>query len=525
MRLKDEFLALLGHELRNPLAAISNALQLLSGGVNAAQRTSIEELIGRQAGILRRLVDDLLDVSRITRGQIALQKEPIDLSELLQRVADAARPAIAQREQEIVVRLPRGHVRFMADRVRLKQIAANLLNNASKYTSRGGKIEFSGAKEGSEVVLRCRDNGRGIPLEMQKKIFEPFTRLETAGQSSEAGLGIGLALVKQLVELHGGTVSVESVGPGKGSEFTVRLPLVEAPPLPRAAGKQAPEPQLRRALSIVVVEDNADVAQTLSLTLEQAGHRVTMFADGPSALSGLSDLKPDAVLLDIGLPGIDGYEVAAKMRKKANLRRALFIGLSGFKRRKQAEKSRDGFDHYFVKPVDPAKLLTLLNEHGDEHGNGHGRAGAPDAARARRAPAGRKPLRVLLVEDNADLAVATEGLLRREGLEVRTAHSGQEALEAASDFRPHLTLCDLNLPDMKGGEVVRGLRSDPATRGTQAVILTAMPEAALRVYNRAAEQMGVDEFISKPLTPHVIRGLVSKVRSPRRVSLEQQHAG
>jgi PAS domain S-box-containing protein len=515
-RRKDEFLALLSHELRNPLAAISSAIQLLSGGVTAEQRASLDELIGRQTGILRRLVDDLLDISRITHGQSGLQKERVDLLDLLQGATAAARSAVAGRSQELVVRLPPERVVFMADRVRLKQIAANLLNNASKYTDPGGTIEFSGAREGSEVVLRCRDNGRGIPLAMQKKIFEPFTRLETAGQSSEAGLGIGLALVKQLVELHGGTVSVESGGPGTGSEFTVRLPLVEAPPVPCAAGKESPAPHLRRVLSIAVVEDNPDVAQTMALTLEQAGHRVRLFADGPSALSGLSAVKPDAVLLDIGLPGMDGYEVAAKMRKKASLRYALFIGLSGFKRRKRAGKSSDGFDHYFVKPMDPARLLALLDEHGGD--------GAVGTAPPRGTPNRRKPLRVLLVEDNADMAAATEGLLRREGLEVRIARSGQEALEVASEFRPQLTLCDLHLPDMKGGEVVRGLRSHPATRSTQAVILTAMPEAAIHVYNRAAEQMGVDEFISKPLTSHVIRGLLAKVKPPRRASPKRNSA-
>jgi two-component system, OmpR family, response regulator len=257
----------------------------------------------------------------------------------------------------------------------------------------------------------------------------------------------------------------------------------------------------------VIVEDNPDAAQTLALALEQAGHQVTVFTDGPSALSGLAGLKPDAVLLDVGLPGMDGYEVAEKMRKKANLRHALFIGLSGFKRRAPGKRSGDDFDHYFVKPVDLNKLLTRLET--------HARA---EPATARRASEATKPLRVLLVEDNADLAAATEGLLRSEGLEVRTAFSGQEALEAATDFPPHLILCDLNLPDMKGGEVVRRLRSDSATRRSHAVILTAMSEETLRAYKRATEQMGADEIISKPLTPDVLRGMLTKLRASRRVS-------
>jgi PAS domain S-box-containing protein len=508
-RRKDEFLALLGHELRNPLAAISNAQQLLSGGATAAQRAFVDEVIGRQVAVLGRLVDDLLDLSRIAHGQIGLQKERIDLSELLQRATMPAQLAVAARGQELLVRPPPSPVLFMGDRVRLKQIVANLLSNASKYTGREGRIELSGGREGSEVVIRCRDNGRGIPMEMQKTIFEPFTRLETTGQSSEAGLGIGLALVKRLAELHGGTVSVESGGPGTGSEFTVRLPLLDVPPLLRGTSKVAPAPQFRPALSLVVLENNPDVAQTLARALEKAGHQVTVFADGPSALSGLAGLKPDAVLLDIGLPGMDGYELAGKMRKKPNLRHALFIGLSGFKRRTHRGRSGDDFDRYFLKPVDLAKLRTYLET--------HARASAAEATIARRAPERRKPLRVLLVEDNADIAALTERLLRSEGLEVRTARSGRKALKTATDFLPQLILCDQNLPDMKGGEVVRRLRSDSATRRSHAVILTASSETEIHAYNRAAESAWVNEFIAKPLTSDALRRVLARLRPSRRV--------
>ncbi len=218
----------------------------------------------------------------------------------------------------------------MADEARLTQVAANLLNNASRYTGRGGRIELSGVREGSEVVLRCKDNGHGIPLEKQAAIFEPFTRLEYTGDDGEAGFGIGLALVKRLVELHGGTVSVESGGPGTGSEFTVRLPLEEAPPPPRATGKEARAAGRRRALSIAVVEDNREVAQTITMALEQAGHRVRLFADGPSALSGLARLRPAAILLDVGLPGMDGYELAAEAEKETQLAAHVVRGGVGF---------------------------------------------------------------------------------------------------------------------------------------------------------------------------------------------------
>jgi PAS domain S-box-containing protein len=497
-RRKDEFLALLGHELRNPLAAIANAMQVVSGGVTAVQRASLDELIVRQVDLLRRLVDDLLDLSRITHGQISLQKERVDLAPFLRRVTEAAQSTSAHRGQEVVLRLPSEPIAFMADKARLHQIAANLLDNASKYTDWGGRIEFSGRREGSEVVIRCKDNGRGIPLEMQKEIFEPFTRMEMAGQSAEPGLGIGLAMVKRMVELHGGTVLVQSEGAGRGSEFVVRLPVVPVPSDQPTAFEAKPAPRSRHALAIALVEDNPDVAQTLVIALEQAGHRVRLFTDGSSALAGLSRPRPDAVVLDIGLPGMDGYELAAKLRKKRNFQHALFIAISGFKRRTQAGKPGDGFDHYIIKPVDLPALLSLLET--------RARAGARKAAKR------PKPLRVLLVEDNADLAASMAELLRREGLEVRTAFSGREALEAAPDFHPQLVLCDLHLRDMKGQEVVRGLRSIPATQGTHAVILTALSDAQIRAYNSEARKIGVDQFISKPLTPDAIRGLLAKLR-------------
>src|SRR6516165_8498927 len=277
-RLKDEFLSLLGHELRNPLAAISTGVQLLSGGVTDEERVSLNGMMDRQVTLMQRLLDDLLDLGRITHGYIKLQKERIDLAKLLQHVTEVIQSTAAKRGQEMILRLPSEVVVFKADEARLEQIAINLLNNASKYTPQGGRIEFSGVREGSEVVLRCKDNGRGIPLEMQQKIFEPFTRVGPLSDSrGEASLGIGLALVKRLVELHGGTISVESGGPGTGSEFLVRLP--QEPADQPAAPEMKPVPTLQRSRSVVLVEDNFDVAGTMVLALEQAGYRVVLFRD------------------------------------------------------------------------------------------------------------------------------------------------------------------------------------------------------------------------------------------------------
>ena len=502
-RRKDEFLSLLGHELRNPLAAVVTAVQLLSGGVADAERASLIEMMDRQLKLMQRLLDDLLDLNRIAHGYIQLKKESVDLAEFLQRVTGLTQSTAAERRQELILRLPAEGVRFMADEARLEQIVINLLSNASKYTSPGGTIELSGAREGSEVVLRCQDNGRGIPLEMLQKIFEPFTRVESLSDSrGEASLGIGLTLVKRLVELHGGSISVESGGPGMGSQFSVRLPIEPAPPYQLSAPETKPARTFRGSPSIVFVEDNSDVARPIVIALEQEGYRVSLFADAFCALAGLSDLRPHAILLDIGLPGMDGYELAAKLRKRRNLQHALFVAISGLNRRKVAEGA-DDFDHYFTKPVNLDSLLSVLGSKPVEAGEGTVTtdAGSPE----------KTALRALLIDDHAALTAATAKLLLREGLDVRTALSGEEGVKFASDFRPQLILCDFNLPDMAGHEVIRRLRSNPDTRHAYSVIITADSEAEIRSLNDEAQELGIDEFIRKPLMPDVVHSLVAKL--------------
>jgi PAS domain S-box-containing protein len=516
-RRKDEFLSLLGHELRNPLAAISNAVQLISSGVTDEQRAFLDGMMSRQVKLMQRLLDDLIDLGRITHGYIQLKKECVDLSKFLQHVTEVVQSATADRGQELIVRLPSEVVTFMADEARLEQIAINLLNNASKYTAQGGRIELSGAREGSEVVLRCKDNGRGIPPELQQKIFEPFTRVEPFADSrGEASLGIGLALVKQLVELHGGTISVESGGPGMGSEFLVRLPLepVASDRLTVLEAKSVSTS--RRSRLIVIVEDNPDVAGAMVIALERAGYQVTVFIDAVSALAGLSRLKPHAVLLDIGLPGMDGYKLAEKLRQRPHLQHTLLIGLSGFKRRGTTE-SGDDFDHYFNKPVDVSALLTVLDAPGASR--------TAEFATECRAPEKVKAVRVLLIEDHAELLAITAEILRSEGFEVRTALSGREGMQAAPDFKPELVLCDLNLPDMNGQEVVRSLRSNPLTQHTYAVVLTALSTSEIRDFNREAERMGIDEFMAKPLTSEAISTLVTKVKRQQSLATSKSPEG
>jgi CheY-like chemotaxis protein len=287
-----------------------------------------------------------------------------------------------------------------------------------------------------------------------------------------------------------------------GSEFLVRLPLEPALSDQPSAPETKPAPTLRRSRSVVLIEDNFDVAGTMVVALEQAGYQVALFRDAFSAMAGLSDLQPHAILLDIGLPGMDGYELAAKLREKRNLRHALFIAISGFKRQQTAEA--DDFDHYLAKPVDLNSLLNLLGSTPDQPGQ-------PTAATAGPVPE-QTTLRVLLIDDHAALSAVMAELLNREGLEVRTALSGEEGLKFASDFRPQLILCDLNLPDLSGQEVIRRLRSNPATRHAYSVILTAMSEADVRTFNDEAPKMGVDEFIRKPLTLEGVHFLVAKLK-------------
>ena len=501
-RKKDEFLALLGHELRNPLAAISTALQVLSRATRSAERAELEKVATDQLTLMQRLLNDLLDIGRFSHGHIELKKESVDLRDLLWGATASVRRVVDDRDQDLRIELPSKSVRFMADRARLDQIIGNLLANASIYTPIGGKIELSGGREGSHVVLRCKDNGQGIEAANLAKIFEPFARgTSTEFGYGEAHLGIGLALAKQLTELHGGTIEAASSGPGLGSEFTVRLPLAlpsEDASLPeRPAQRTAGSKSHRR--SIVMVEDNPNLAKVMRMALEQAGHKVRVFPDGAAALAAGAALSAEAIILDIGLPGMDGYELAAKLKERRRLRGATFIAVSGFKPHEQTAKTASAFDHYLIKPIDVHALLALL----DAPENESQRAKARKSAR----------LRVLLVEDHPGVAVATASLLKREKLEVRTVETGREALDAAPEFRPHLVLCDMNLPDMKGTEVICELKSRLGDDTIRGIIITARSASEIDAYNRNAAKLGVDGFVPKPIERETIRKLRAELKT------------
>jgi len=362
---KDEFLAMLAHELRNPLAAITTAVQLSTmSGVQDQINWSME-VINRQVKHLTRLIDDLLDVSRITRGKVQLRKETIDAYPVINGALDAIRPLIEQRNHELIVSLQAG-LRLDADPTRLEQILVNLLANAAKYTESGGTIWFTAGHEGNDIVIKVRDTGIGIPPEKLPKMFELFAQGDRSLARSEGGLGIGLTLVRSLAEMHGGSVTATSEGPGKGSEFIVRLPAVaaRAEEMPRLPAK-TPQAIAHRA-RILVVDDNVDMVRGLVRLLELLGHDVQTAYDGPTAVEAARVHRPEFVLLDLGLPGMDGYQVATRLRQEQGSQDAVIIAVTGYGQEDDRCRSREaGFDHHLVKPIDHNVLVTLISQSQD----------------------------------------------------------------------------------------------------------------------------------------------------------------
>lgn len=361
-RRKDVFLATLAHELRNPLAPIRNALSVLKHNEDNPQAfDETREMLERQVQQMVRLIDDLLDLSRISRNRIDLRKEDVVLREVIDHAVETCRPIIDEAEHTLTVNLPAEPIHLHADKVRLAQIFLNLLNNSAKYTERGGKIELTARVEGSEVVVSVQDNGIGIPAGMLAHVFDMFTQIDPSLERAQGGLGIGLTLVKRLVEMHGGAIEARSAGPGLGSTFTVRLPK-SAPRAPQpkpatdaAAGMPAP----RR--KILVVDDNRDSARSLAMLLKLGGHEVHTAFDGMEAFSAAESVQPEVVLLDIGLPKLNGYEVARKIRDQKWGGSIVLVALTGWGQDEDRRKSKEaGFDHHFVKPVEQGALNSYL---------------------------------------------------------------------------------------------------------------------------------------------------------------------
>ena len=359
-RHKNDFLSMLAHELRNPLAPIRNAVHILrlQGSVDPEVR-AVHDIVDRQVQQMVRLVDDLLDLSRITRGKIRLQTEYVDMAVVIARAVETSRPLIDARRHELTVTLPPEPLGVRGDPVRLAQVLSNLLNNAAKYTEEGGHIWLTTERKDGTITLRVRDNGIGIPPEMLSSIFELFTQVDRSLDRAQGGLGIGLTLVHKLVEMHGGQVEAYSDGPGRGSEFVVYLPvLAEAPPTSNGAPQAPARPRRSRVL---IVDDNMDAARSLSMVLEIGGHDVRTCYDGAAALEETEEFRPEIVLLDIGLPGMDGFEVARRLRQMPLSPQPFLVALTGYGQADDIRRSREaGFDHHLVKPADPETLASLF---------------------------------------------------------------------------------------------------------------------------------------------------------------------
>jgi PAS domain S-box-containing protein len=360
-RRKDEFLAMLAHELRNPLAPIANAVHLLHqdhGDPRVQQQA--RAIIERQTARLARLVDELLEVSRITTGRIRLHMEQVALSGVVERAVETVRPLVEQHQHALVVSLPPQPVWLHADVTRLEQVLVNLLNNAAKYTDDGGRIDLTIRTELNDVVLTVRDNGIGIDKDLLPRVFDLFTQAERSLDRSRGGLGIGLSLVQRLVSMHAGTVTAKSVV-GEGSEFVVRLPLADPP----ASRTQAPTRQTNgttlHPLRVLVVDDNVDAAQSLAMLLEVSGHVAWMAHDGATALDAAREYRPQVVFLDIGLPKLDGYEVAKQLRQDATADEVVIVAMTGYGQAADRARALDaGFDHHLVKPVDYSHVERVL---------------------------------------------------------------------------------------------------------------------------------------------------------------------
>ena len=362
-RRKNEFLAMLAHELRNPLAPVHNAVQILRKNYPEDAETKwAHDVIERQVQHMTRMVDDLLDVSRITRGKINLQKEPIEVAAIVTRAVEMAQPLIDARKHRLTIALPPQPVWVQADSQRLAQVMANLLNNAAKYTEESGSIWLAVETQGSDVLLKVRDTGIGIPADYLPRVFDLFSQEDSSLERTQGGLGIGLTLVRILVQMHDGTIEAFSAGTGQGSEFVARLPVLPEPSTPSPAMPVAEtSPVLGAPRRILVVDDNVDGAKSLSILLQQYGHEVKTAHAGANALEIAKAWPPQVVLLDIGMPHMNGLEVARRLRGELGLTKAILVAMTGYGQDDDRQRSQEaGFNAHMVKPVDLDALQELL---------------------------------------------------------------------------------------------------------------------------------------------------------------------
>jgi PAS domain S-box-containing protein len=358
-RRKDEFLAMLSHELRNPLAAIQNASQLLRLGDKSASEEAAG-IIQRQTNLVIRMVDDLLDMSRVTTGKVQLRLQQVTLQQVLEQSVETVRPLIEARTQQLTIDVPSEALWLQADSARMAQAFGNLLNNAAKFSDANSQITLSAARFGNEVVVKVKDNGAGIRSELLPRIFEPFVQADSSLDRSMGGLGIGLALVKRIVEMHGGVVKASSSGVGNGSEFIIRLPVV--PEFDAHLPAPSQPVTIKRAIRILIAEDNPDTAKSLQILLEKSGHDVEAVSNGREALERAVETRPAVILADIGLPVMDGFILAERIRNHAELKNTYLIAMTGYGQENDFERSKvAGFNHHLVKPVELERLLEILS--------------------------------------------------------------------------------------------------------------------------------------------------------------------
>jgi len=525
----NEFLAMLAHELRNPLAPIRNAVDLMR--IKAAGDSTQEwarNVIDRQLTQLTRLVDDLLDVGRITSGKIALHKEPVEINAAVLRAVESVQPLADARRHTLDVRLARDPLLVDGDLARLSQVVLNLLNNAIKYTPDGGRIEVQVAREADLAIVRVKDTGIGMSADLISRVFDLFVQGERALDRAEGGLGIGLTLVKRLVALHGGDIVALSEGRGRGSEFVVRLPALTRKPATRRTDLAARPPQPREHKRVLVVDDNRDSADTITALLLAWGHEARTLYDAESVISVVAEFQPDVVVLDIGLPKINGYELARQLRQSGNPRHIVLVAFTGYGQDDDQRQVREaGFDHHLLKPLEPEALEKIIDAvpahaastsgaHSDKNGAEAAlneeqrdtayRATAGNAATApssettgsaRRSGngAGKIPLRILIADDSAAVRDSLARLLEDMGHQVRGAQDGAEAVELAQRWRPDFVLLDIHMPKLNGIMAARTLRAQFPSNLMQLVMMSGI---TLDEETRAgAKAAGFDNCIDK----------------------------
>ena len=386
---KDEFLAMLAHELRNPLAPLRNAVELLRLATDVPDAGRLADMMGRQVSQMVRLVDDLLEISRITRGTIELRRALVDLADVVAMAVETSKPLIEAARHRLEIVMPQEPVWLDADATRLAQVLSNLINNAAKYTDPGGLIRLEAARQDDDVVLRVSDSGIGIEPALLPTVFEMFAQGKAASARSPGGVGLGLTLVRSLVRMHGGSVSAASDGPGSGSSFTIRLPAAEAPATvpPNDRPSAAPPAERTTIPDVLVVDDNVDAAESLAALLQVLGARTRVAHDGVTAIAACRAQAPDIVFLDIGMPKMDGYEAARRIRELPRADGIHVVALTGWGQDKDRLRSAAaGFDRHLVKPVGPQMLQAILHTASASAGSD---SAVTDAAHRDPAAAGR----------------------------------------------------------------------------------------------------------------------------------------